>query len=226
MSARKPEHYLDQVTQQLDELTNRLLGMFRGNEPSVAQQTRELLRGSGPDGERSIPVTFTTDGHQNIHLAEYLLGPRAAVSAVGNLSRTAYWVLSPPADKVYLVTKFVALIEDNGSFDLQSYGNSPALENGVSLQARFENGKQLISYTNALPVRKNVDWYRFCSVETTNFLIGNNILQATLDFTQTENALRLEGSKNESLVVVLQDDFSGLVSQTFFAMGYIEGTKT
>ena len=116
----------------------------------------------------------------------------------------------------------IVFIQDTGAFDSDKYGNGIALANGI--QVRVQDDSETISdMTNDLPIKTNTHWARMCyDIDLNTFGVGDEVMVVRWTFNKAGQFIRLDGSQNERLEVVLNDDFSALVDHTFLIQGYIE----
>lgn len=152
-------------------------------------------------------------------------GSGVTLSAIGNYSDgglgVTHFIVQPPADEVWRISRMHVQVRDTGVLDSGLYGDGITLTNGISL---FHNSEQ--HATNVLtprPVTTNGGWGEYCyDVSRTNFGGGDEFLQVRWTFRNSGTRLRLDGSLGDQLVVELNDDFSGLVDHTFLFKGFVE----
>lgn len=156
---------------------------------------------------RALLSTFLKDEAtltESNHIGDYSLTPR-------------YIVHTPPAGHVSLVMKMSIVIEDAGTLDSGQYGNKVALENGVEIGIKNDDGI-IGKFTNGLPIKTNGDYSRYAeSVTEISFGSGNQFLKIFHEFSAP---IILEAEeKNESLYILLNDDFTGIIKHTFYVTG-------
>jgi hypothetical protein len=175
------------------------------------------------------PVSISTTGAQKTILIRYLdtngsgAGTKNAVGEyhdAGNGAEIFY--IQPPPGAVYRIARLLPFVEDQGTFDSGSYGNGITLTNGISIRVQNDSGT-IVDLLDGLPIKLNTHWARICyDMSISSFGTGNEYLHARWTFAKSGQMIRLVGDNNERLEVVLNDDFSDLVSQYFMVQGYIE----
>ena len=131
--------------------------------------------------------------------------------------------IQPPPQTVYRVHRMLISLEDTSGMQAQEYGNTGgALTNGV--QARVQDGDGTLSdLTDGVPVKTNAHWGRMCyDVDVKSWGSGNELLCVRWTFAKSGAAIVLDGTLNERLEILLNDDFTGLISQYFLIQGNIE----
>lgn len=187
--------------------------------------------GGGPSssGYGPVPTTFTrhldTDGDGT--------GTKNAIGDYSGAEEIFY--IQPSSTQVFRITRMMVLVRgDKSSFYTDSYGSRPALSAGIVVRTQNDSGT-LINLTDDVPVETNGNWGRFCyDSEIYPSTTGNTdtYLRVRWTFEKSGYPLRLVGSNNERLEVVLNDDFSlnsgglssPLVEHYFVVQGYIENT--
>ena len=120
------------------------------------------------------------------------------------------------------------------TFYTDSYGSRTILSNGIVVRTQNDSGT-LINLTDDIPILTNGNWGRFCyDSEVYPADTGNTAtyLRVRWTFERSGYPIRLVGSNNERLEVVLNDDFSlnsgagnnALLEHYFVVQGYIENT--
>lgn len=126
------------------------------------------------------------------------------------------------AEEVMRVARMIVSIEDSGAFSAEKYGYMSALTNGVRLVVTRDS-VEIDDGMNGVPVTSNAEWGALCydaSVKTWG--VGNQMLLVRWTFEKTGSIIRLDGEAKESLDIVLNDDFSGLIKHRFLVQGYYE----
>lgn len=140
----------------------------------------------------------------------------------GGLGETIFRI-APGAGEVYRITRMLVGVYDSSGMQCQEYGNlGSALTNGVVV--RVHNGTStLIDLTDNLPIKYNGQWGALCyDADVKSWGNGNELLVARWTFERAGQPIRLDGDNNEELQVVLNDNMTGLIEQTFTVQGYIE----
>lgn len=143
-----------------------------------------------------------------------------SIQAIGNYTSTEIFRVMPPGNETWLISNLQVQVEDNGAFVSNRYGVDLSLVNGITIRTNFSN--TLFNYTAILPIITNDHWTRFShNVFISSFAANNNYLDVAFPLSATNNFLMLNGSTNDSIEIVLRDDFTSLVSHTFKYEGYI-----
>lgn len=145
-------------------------------------------------------------------------------NAVGNYSATpTKFSVTPDARTKYFITDVHIHIQDSGVFDATRYGNGVLLSVGVKIELHDALGAVINTYTDGLLIRTNADWYHLChDVEYIVWGSGEGVLIAKWDINHDDvsNPIVIDGRLGESLVITLNDDFTGLTRHYFIAHGY------
>lgn len=141
-------------------------------------------------------------------------------NAIGNYSVTPQrFNLTPPAGEVFRVERMLISVSDSGTFDADKYGNGIALTNGVTVEKRDANG-QIIDYCDGVPVVNNTGWAQLCYDKTIHSEgVGAEIMTIRWTFSKGGAPVTLIGDQGEFLSILLNDDFTGLISHYFFLHG-------
>ena len=175
------------------------------------------------------PISISKTGVQSTLIARYLdtngdgTGTKTAIGEYHDAGDGAeIFYIQPPAGSVYRLARMLPFVEDFGTFDSGSYGNGITLANGIAIRVQDDNGT-ILDLLDGLPIQINTHWARMCyDMSVSSFGVGNEYLHARWTFAKSGQMIRLVGDNNERLEVVLNDDFSDLVSQYFMVQGYIE----
>lgn len=178
-----------------------------------------------------LPVSVASNGTQNLNLYRFLDTDGdggGTKNATGNYSGAAQtFSLAPPLGTVYRVARLIISLEDTQTMAAEEYGNlGSALTNGITI--RIHNGTStVLDITDGVPIKTNAHWGAKCyDVDVKTWGNGQELLCARWTFTQAGQYLRIDGTQSEELQVVLNDDFTGLITQYFFAQGYTESSAT
>ena len=144
-------------------------------------------------------------------------------NAIGDYSSTEQTFFIQPSDVQTLrITRLVISIEDNGPIDAGAYGNGIDLVNGIQLQVRNDSGV-VNDLTDNVPIFTNSHWGRYTyDIKESSFGMGSNYVFARWSFIRSGITIRLRGAENERFAMILNDDFSGLVSHRFLIQGFFE----
>ena len=145
-----------------------------------------------------------------------------AKSAIGDYSLAAqdFKITAPPAYQ-YEVARMIVSIEDTAGFQAAEYGNlGAALTNGVSVLVTNSSGDTILDLTDGAPVKSNAQWSSLCyDADLKTWGAGNELLAVRWTFTKAGEPILLK--PGQSLVVRLNDDFSGLIGHVFEVQGLI-----
>jgi len=145
-------------------------------------------------------------------------------NANGDYSSTAdIFYIQPGAEQVFRISRMLVSIEDTNGMSASDYGNiTSGLTNGIQVRKQDDSGT-ISDLTDGLPVQSNAAWGSFCyDVELKAWSTGNELLVVRWTFTKSGQFIRLNGSNNERLEVVLNDNLTGLIGHYFLVQGYIE----
>ena len=139
--------------------------------------------------------------------------------AVGDYSSASTsFKISPASGEVYRIIGVYIFISDNGEMEKRKgYGSkNKSLTNGIQIKVT-NSSTTLLDITNGMPIKNNIDWFRFKCLA--NDIKENNILTLFLEFLNSGLGIALDRTNNEKLEFILNDKFSFLNSQTFYAIG-------
>ena len=128
----------------------------------------------------------------------------------------------PAADKLWVVTRMLIMIRDTGTFDAADYGNGITLTNGIGVDVWDDVADEVdLDLVDGLHVKFNAGWAQLCyDAEIKTWGTGDEFLVVRWTFEKAGKALLLDGAANQNISVYLNDNLSGLVSQTFLIQGY------
>jgi hypothetical protein len=116
------------------------------------------------------------------------------------------------------ITDFVIAVEDVGVMDSGFYGNNITLTNGIRLIGEAVPGVEIGDFLDGEIIMTNADWGRYGDIEFMEWGQGNSQYAAHFHFMK-DHGQPMMLPKGMRLVVLLNDDFGGLVNQKFLAMG-------
>jgi hypothetical protein len=142
-------------------------------------------------------------------------------NANGNYATPTRFYIQPAAGEIFVITRLIVAIYDTGGMQTQEYGNlGGPLANGVTVQLAT-NGVQTKDLCDGVPVKYNGDWARMChDADVKSWGAGNDHNTIRWTFARSGTDVVLDGDSLESLDVVLNDDFTGLISHYFLIQGY------
>lgn len=144
-------------------------------------------------------------------------------NAIGDYSITqTIFKIQPPNGTIYRIAGIVVFVQDTGVFSELNYGafNSP-LTNGISI--RIYNGTStLLNITDNIPILTNGDWFRI-TPHTLSSPDKKDRWGVYIDpYGGGGGGISVNGTNSERLEFVLNDDFTGINFQTFYAIGQKE----
>ena len=144
------------------------------------------------------------------------------VDAIGNYAATATaFKVTPPANRVYALSRMIVQAIDTGAFDADKYGNNITLTNGILALVRDSNGGTLLDLCDSQPIKTNAGWAAVCyDSRSDDYGTGNNYLSVRWTFSKAGAWPLVDGSQGQDFAVVLNDDFTGLIKQTFMIQGF------
>lgn len=127
--------------------------------------------------------------------------------------------IQPPSDRIYYITRMLVGIRDTGNFSASIYGAGSALTNGIKVQLKNDDGTWDILDPN-LPVTTNAQWGYHCyDASYQSYGVGDNFLLVRWTFQRMGAWVELKGDNNDRLVVLANDDFTGLNEHYFTVQG-------
>lgn len=139
-------------------------------------------------------------------------------TAIGTLASPISFTLAPPSDEVWHIWRLLMTIQDGSSMDTSLYAGSPALTNGV-----------LIRINNDGVTRVLTNWKKNADMMEDAFDIdfhdkapaGSFGLSVRWTIKKTDAYIHLDGSTNDFLEVLIQDDLTVLENQEIKGQGHI-----
>ena len=136
-----------------------------------------------------------------------------------------------PADgKYWVIHRGMLYIEDNGTSTPSTYGSATALTNGTKLYTTVGgvDGAENIDLFGGATMKANGNWGGICYdlTLTTGFGGGNDIIQSRYTYSKAGKPIILRGSRDEKIVMNIQDDLSALVVHTYMIQGYETNSLT
>lgn len=118
-----------------------------------------------------------------------------------------------------LISHINIVVEDVGKMDSGKYGNNITLTNGIKCQLENDRGEMTASLINGGLIYTNADYARYAEeLKLVNWGSGNEIMVVHFEFyNQWGTPIYL--AKGHSLIAILNDDFTGLVSHEFSLRG-------
>jgi hypothetical protein len=167
--------------------------------------------------------------HQPFFLFAHQKNNADSINAIGNYGEAAQdtFIVAPPVNQKWVVNRMIVDIEDAaGNLAASDYGGiSGGLDSGVVIQVNRGTSLKTV-ITNGLPIKSNVGWSKFCyDLTYQDFGTGNDYIQIRWSFFKTGQAILLDGGQADTLMVILNDTLTGLISHNFQFQGYNKGTR-
>ena len=145
-------------------------------------------------------------------------GTKNAVGDYASVSTPFYF---QDTTKNVHINRLLVQIEDSGAFATDGYGAiaGGTVTNGVLIGIFNAAGELLNDLTDGISIKSNNDWARVCfDMKLENWASGNGAIHARWTFANAGHPILL--IKGDYLACVLNDNFTGLVSQYFKVQGW------
>jgi len=141
-------------------------------------------------------------------------------NATGNYSSSAEIFYFEASRGETAIERMIVSIEDGQNMRAEHYGTlGGALTNGVIVRHVRANGDVLIDFTGGVPVTQNGLWGSLCyDVDVKAWGAGNELLLVRWTFAKSGIPVKL--LVGDRLEVVLNDNFTGLVTHRFLVQGF------
>lgn len=148
--------------------------------------------------------------------------PTGTSNWIGNYSavaQTAFW--GPPPGITAVITSFQIGVGANGKLLQTGWGHLPALTKGVDIRATL-NGADVDLSGNNLFDNNDIVFFGAGNVTLLAYAANKDTITSTLNLENTSpNAgVVLNGDTSDRLRVILNDNFTGLLTQRFIVRGY------
>ncbi len=184
------------------------------------------------DGEHQDIFQVTVNGNvltldgplNNAHSIGAIIVKVIKDISTANLTTTAsllfpiVFKINPPLDEVWHIARCVLYIEDNATMDNSKFGALSALTNGVVLR---ENKVTPTTLTN-WKTNRDIIIDMFDVEQNDRASAGNSSLKCRWTFSKSGVLIVLDGSLNQSLDLIVQDNLTGLNSFIIRTQGHIE----
>lgn len=146
-------------------------------------------------------------------------------NANGNYSGAAtIFKIQPSGGVNFRIRTLTVFIADNGILDAGSYGDAITLTNGIQVRIQNNSGT-IVDITDGVKILTNGNWARLSGFQ--NRMIdtgtGDDYWVFVISFREKYGQdIRLVGSNNERLEVVLNDNLTGLTQHYFVVQGFQE----
>lgn len=130
------------------------------------------------------------------------------------------YFISPPAGRIYAISRLLTCIKDSGSLDADGYGNGASLTNGIIVSSKTPSGELIARHDGGQTIKTNAQWGRLCyDVKEHVWGLGDEILLVRWTFTKAGGPLIYD--EGERFCVTINDDHTNLTSHTFLVQGEI-----
>lgn len=138
------------------------------------------------------------------------------IQAMGDYSNDkTEFVLTNETKKYMFVSNMIIIVEENGSFKYNRYGNNIILKSGIKAYYT-KNGEKHYIFGNEIPIKTNKDFlYYNCNIERKDFDSAHKFQKISFKF--SDNIVL---GRDDKIVIELNDDFSNLEGHTFLIDGF------
>ena len=156
---------------------------------------------------------------QKAHKHEYFnsfLKNNGNFQAIGDYSndKTLFSITNEDPKHMF-VSNMIIVLEENGSFKYNKYGNNIILKNGIKAYY-IKNNKKHYIFGQDVPIKVNKDFlYYNCNIERKDFDSGHKFQKITFNF--SDNIVL---ARDDELIVEFNDDLSNLEGHTFMIDGF------
>jgi len=128
-----------------------------------------------------------------------------------------------PDQGFFAINLMTVQIRSNGMMSGEKYGDQSELTNGITVGIFDLDDNILTDLTDGQPIKSNADWAKYAHDATmldfgAGAPSGDQYLRVRWNFTDAGQPVFV--SKGERFAVKLNDDFSGLISQTAQVQGF------
>jgi hypothetical protein len=131
--------------------------------------------------------------------------------------------ITPDPGTTLRLYRMIVNVTDSNGMTQNEYGDlKDSLTNGIQVQVKDDSGV-ITDLTGGIPIKTNGAWGNFSyDVNVINWGAGPESLLVRWSFFLSGTPIRLDGEHNERFEVILNDDFTGLTTQSFVVQGYYE----
>lgn len=144
----------------------------------------------------------------------------ANINANGDYSSVkGKFLIHAPVGYLYVLTRMIIYIQDTGSFRSEGYGaQATPLTNGLNL-CLCESGVENV--ITSKPIQHNAEWgmYNY-DVDVKTWGAGDESLLARWSFFLSGQPFTVDGDREQSFGIILNDNMSFLVEHHFHIQGY------
>ena len=153
--------------------------------------------------------------------------PGGVVNIVANYSATpTHFYYTAPTGKVVQIERMIMLLQDLSGLNGNVYaGLASALTNGITLKVKSggPTGTEILNLTE-LPIKINSHWKGYChDVEPIAFVSPpqTDAMSARWTFSKSGTPLFLDGDNQDTIVLTVQDNFTGIEIHRYQVQGVI-----
>ena len=140
---------------------------------------------------------------------------------IADYSTPTPFMVKPPATQIYRLERMIIHIEDDAQVTAEKYGGLAALTNGLKIRVMNSDGV-VLDLLNGLTIKSNGHFGKYCyDVNILDFAVGNKMVSSRWTFSKSGRPLDVSGYGGEFLEILAQDDFQGLIDNSFQVQGYI-----
>ncbi len=145
------------------------------------------------------------------------------IHATGNYSGAGAqgFSIRPAVGQVFHLHEFHFMVADAGGLSINGYGSGAALAVGVKIAAYDRDGNIIFDMTAHDPVMINNEWISLgFDIQEISWSGNPRTLRGNLATKDFGTPFSLDGSKGHYMEAVMNDDFTGLLDQTFVVKGF------
>lgn len=146
-----------------------------------------------------------------------------SINANGNYSGAVEeFYIAPAVGETFEFHRMIVDIRDTGAFSADNYGAlAGPLTNGIEVQHKTAS-TVIHDITDGNPVQSNAEWGSFCyDIDYVSFGSGDNFVKVRWTFKKSGKPITVNGDSSEYLAIVLNDNFTGIVTHTFAFQGLV-----
>jgi len=141
--------------------------------------------------------------------------------AIGNYATATAFKITPPSDRIFVLSRMIVQVVDNGNFDADKYGNNVTLTNGLLMCVRDSNEGILLDLCDNQAIKTNAGWAAVCYDSREDaYGTGNSYLSVRWTFSKSGAGIRIDGTQGQDFAVILEDNFSTLIKHVFMVQGW------
>lgn len=132
------------------------------------------------------------------------------------------FIFAPEAGEIVRLHRLIVFVEGSNGFSSTKYGNLGTLTTGIGLELSGDL-RDTIDLMHGEPVKSNGSWAQHCyDADLKSWGVGNDMLAVRWTFDKSGIPIRLVGSSNDKLEIIVNDDFTGLDSHLYMIQGHYE----